>query len=317
MELGEQQSGDVLGEGLRQREPALSEGLFDASDDLRVVDRVRHVVGLSGAAVRQADFEVELDRLGDLALPFVDADLRLQAKFVQEYDIHGSAWVGSGTGSGVVAAPSGDGRGRRLYNRRMVIAAWVLAAYALGSISFAVVVSRAFRLPDPRSFGSGNPGATNVLRTGNKAAAACTLAGDALKGLIAVWLARVYAGVGSVDDPLIAAVALAVFLGHLYPVFFSFKGGKGVATALGILFALDWRLGASALAVWLAVFATTRISSLSALTAAVTAPLVAWSTFGRGWVTGAVIPLSMLVLWRHRANIANLLSGSEPKARGR
>jgi acyl phosphate:glycerol-3-phosphate acyltransferase len=199
----------------------------------------------------------------------------------------------------------------------MVIAAWVLAAYALGSIAFAVVVSRAFRLPDPRSFGSGNPGATNVLRTGNKWAAACTLAGDALKGWAAVWLARAYSGAASVDDPTVAAVAVAVFLGHLYPVFFSFKGGKGVATALGILFALDWRLGGAALGVWIGVFAATRISSLSALTAAVVAPLVAWSALGRGWATGAVALLAILVLWRHRANIANLLAGSEPKARRR
>jgi len=200
----------------------------------------------------------------------------------------------------------------------MITAVWVLAAYALGSISFAVVVSRAFSLPDPRTFGSGNPGATNVLRSGNKLAAAMTLAGDAAKGFVAVWLARQFAqSAGGLDEAAVAGVAVAVFLGHLYPVFFAFKGGKGVATAVGILFALDWRIGLSALVVWLAVFAGTRISSLSALCAAVAAPVFAWSLLGAGWRSAAVVLLALLVLWRHRANIANLLRGNEPRARGR
>ena len=204
-----------------------------------------------------------------------------------------------------------------MYNRRMITAVWVLAAYALGSISFAVVVSRAFALPDPRTFGSGNPGATNVLRSGNKLAAAMTLAGDAAKGFVAVWLARRFGQGGGIDEAAIAAAAVAVFLGHLYPVFFSFKGGKGVATAVGILFALDWRIGLGALVVWLAVFAGTRISSLSALCASVAAPVFAWSLLGAGWRAGAVTLLALLVLWRHRANIANLLQGNEPRARDR
>jgi len=186
-----------------------------------------------------------------------------------------------------------------------------IAAYLLGSVSFALVVSRAFRLPDPRSFGSGNPGATNVLRSGNKLAAALTLAGDALKGFVAVALVAEYGPRFGIDHSGVALAALAAFLGHLFPVWFGFKGGKGVATALGILFALDTMLGGICLATWLAVFALTRISSVSALTATALAPVAAWVRLGRGPVFFVVLLIAVLVVLRHRSNIAKLLQGNE------
>ena len=146
-----------------------------------------------------------------------------------------------------------------------------LLAYLVGSIPFAVIVSRAMGLPDPRSFGSGNPGATNVLRSGNKAAAVLTLAGDALKGWVPVW-AAIELGLG---DPVVAVVALAAFLGHVFSVWLRFKGGKGVATAAGAIVALDWRVGAAALVTWVAVVLATRYSSLGSLVAAIVAPAAA------------------------------------------
>ncbi len=187
----------------------------------------------------------------------------------------------------------------------------LLAAYLIGSISFAILVSRIYGLPDPRSFGSGNPGATNVLRTGRKAAAALTLAGDAAKGALAValaaWVAARY-GLPGWTAPL---AALAVFTGHVWPVFFGFQGGKGVATALGALLALDPWLGLACLATWLAVFTLARISSLSALTAAALAPLYAWWLGQDAALTGAVLLLTALIFWRHAPNIRKLLRGEE------
>ncbi len=191
----------------------------------------------------------------------------------------------------------------------------LVAAYLLGSISFAILVARAYGLPDPRSHGSGNPGATNMLRTGKKAAAALTLIGDALKGYLAVWLAQwAMARYGlPVYTPYLAA--LAAFLGHLFPVFFGFRGGKGVATALGVLLALDARLGGLTVLTWLVVFAITRVSSLSALVAATLAPIYAWFLLGRGaeagFLAGILAILSVLVLIRHQSNIRKLLSGEE------
>ena len=151
----------------------------------------------------------------------------------------------------------------------------ILAAYCLGSVSFAVLVSKLMRLPDPRSYGSKNPGATNVLRTGSKVAAALTLLGDAGKGAVAVWLASYF------TDQLAAQSALAAFLGHLYPVFHRFQGGKGVATAAGVLLALDWRIGAGTIATWLIIALFLRYSSLAALVAALFAPLA--TAFLLGW----------------------------------
>jgi glycerol-3-phosphate acyltransferase PlsY len=197
----------------------------------------------------------------------------------------------------------------------LILAICIIISYLLGSISFAILVAKAYGLPDPRSHGSGNPGATNMLRTGKKSAAVLTLIGDALKGYLAVFLAQwITTGYGlPVYVPYLAA--LAAFLGHLYPVFFRFKGGKGVATALGVLLALDIRLGAMAIATWLIVFAVTRISSLSALVAAVLAPVYGYYLLGRGpetrFLAAILAVLSLLVLARHRANIHKLLSGEE------
>jgi glycerol-3-phosphate acyltransferase PlsY len=192
----------------------------------------------------------------------------------------------------------------------MMTLAFVVCAYLLGSVSFAVLMSRVFALPDPRTYGSQNPGATNVLRSGKKSAAALTLLGDAAKGTVAVLLAQHFAA-GS--TALIALVALAVFLGHLFPVFLRFKGGKGVATALGVLLALNLWLGLAALATWLLVALVFRLSSLSALLAAAATPIYAiLLTMPREYVLVSAV-LSLLLIWRHKSNIQNLLAGKESK----
>jgi len=186
-----------------------------------------------------------------------------------------------------------------------------VVAYLLGSISFAVVVSRAFALPDPHEYGSRNPGATNVLRTGNRKAALLTLLGDGLKGFVAVFLAlRVapWLGAGEWAAP---AAALAVFLGHIFPVFHRFAGGKGVATAAGILFALYWPLALALTIVWLTMAFGFKISSLAALTTAVLMPLGMFYVFGAAPVTLVCLAIAVLLFWRHRANIAQLFAGGE------
>ncbi len=197
----------------------------------------------------------------------------------------------------------------------LILAVTLATAYLLGSIAFAVLVAKAYGLPDPRSHGSGNPGATNMLRTGHKPAAALTLLGDALKGAIAVWLAQwatTHYGL-PVYTPYLAA--LAAFLGHLFPVFFGFKGGKGVATALGVLIALDIRLGGLCILTWLVIFGITRVSSLSALVAATLAPVYGYYLLGHGpetkYLAGILATLSLLVLLRHHSNIRKLISGEE------
>jgi len=186
----------------------------------------------------------------------------------------------------------------------------VLMAYLIGSISFAVVVSRLMGLPDPHSYGSGNPGATNVLRTGSKAAAVLTLLGDAAKGYVAVILARALVGV-DIDSWVLPAVAMATFLGHVFPVFHGFKGGKGVATALGILLAINWVLGLTTLATWLIVAVFLRYSSLAALITALFSPVYFVFLFGIQPMALAILLMSVLLIWRHRANIKNLLNGTE------
>ncbi len=188
-----------------------------------------------------------------------------------------------------------------------------VGSYLLGSISFAVIVSRVFGLPDPRSYGSNNPGATNVLRTGNKLAAALTLLGDALKGWLAVAITANAAPVLGLGEVHIALAGLFVFLGHLFPVFYQFKGGKGVATALGVLLALDWRVGSAAAMLWLLLFALTRTSSLAALSATAATPIVAYYFRGGDLRTGMILLLALLVIWRHKKNIARLLSGRETR----
>lgn len=196
----------------------------------------------------------------------------------------------------------------------------ILAAYLIGSISFAVVISRLMGLPNPHDYGSGNPGATNVLRTGSKKAAALTLLGDAAKGGFALWLAHRLIASGTVfieDDAqmVLAAVALAAFLGHVYPIFFRFRGGKGVATAAGILLVMSPLLGGVVLGAWLLVALVTRYSSLAAVIASLSAPLVAAVLFGRGWYTLTVLAMSLMLLWRHRGNIARLRAGTESRIR--
>lgn len=189
--------------------------------------------------------------------------------------------------------------------------AFVAIAYLIGSVSFAVVVSRVFRLPDPYSYGSGNPGATNVLRTGNRLAAALTLAGDGAKGWLAVWLAQKLGPSFGVAEWTLAAVMLAVFVGHLFPVFHRFKGGKGVATAAGILLALHWPLVLALVVVWLVMAYGFRISSLAALSAAALAPLGAFYVYGNSPVAWALVPIALLIFWRHRENIRKVIAGQE------
>ena len=192
---------------------------------------------------------------------------------------------------------------------------FVFVAYLVGSISFAVVVSWGFGLPDPHTYGSGNPGATNVLRTGKKAAAVLTLLGDAAKGAIALWLARRLAPDFDVGEITLAAVAFAAFLGHLFPVYFRFKGGKGVSTAAGILLALDLRIAGVVLLVWLLVVIASRYSSLGAIIAALAAPVATVYFLGWGPFAWMVLAMTALLLWRHRANIGRLMNGSESRIR--
>jgi glycerol-3-phosphate acyltransferase PlsY len=188
-----------------------------------------------------------------------------------------------------------------------------LLAYLLGSLSFAVIVSKAMRLDDPRSYGSGNPGATNVLRSGNKVAAILTLLLDALKGVVAVLLARWFTRHLGYADGSVALAGLFAFLGHLYPVFFRFQGGKGVATAAGVLLALNPWVGLASLATWLAVAILTRYSSLAALATALLAPLYLHLLHGHSQGVIAVAVMSVLLIWRHRSNISKLLNGTESK----
>jgi acyl phosphate:glycerol-3-phosphate acyltransferase len=194
----------------------------------------------------------------------------------------------------------------------MATIVFAVAAYFIGSLSFAVIVSRSFGLPDPHSYGSGNPGATNVLRTGRKLAAALTLAGDTGKGALAVLLARHFAADYGVGMSGIALVALAVFLGHVYPLFFRFKGGKGVATALGILCALNLWLGLATLASWLVVVLFFRMVSLASIIAAVFAPLyTAWLFGTTSPLLPGVLAIALLLVYRHKENIQRLLAGKE------
>jgi glycerol-3-phosphate acyltransferase PlsY len=195
----------------------------------------------------------------------------------------------------------------------MTLVALALVAYLIGSIPFAVIVSRLFGLPDPRSYGSGNPGATNVLRTGRKAAAALTLAGDAAKG----WLAVFAAGHLAPDnaDMAVAVAAVAVALGHMYSVFLRLKGGKGVATAVGVLLATDLYIAAGAIATWIIIAFFFRISSLAALVAAAFVPFFSFFLYGMNRLAVepavALTIVSLLLVWRHRVNIRNLLAGTE------
>ena len=183
----------------------------------------------------------------------------------------------------------------------------IFAGYLLGSLSSAIIVCKLMRLPDPRTLGSNNPGATNVLRFGGKKAAAIVLLGDILKGVIAVVVARMLGA----ETLVVAASGFAAFIGHLYPVFFGFKGGKGVATAFGVFATLNWMVGIALVATWLLIAKVFKISSLAALITAVLAPLYIWLlTHDNDWTIMGVV-VSVLLIWRHRSNIQNLLGGTE------
>ena len=188
-----------------------------------------------------------------------------------------------------------------------------LLAYLLGSLSFAVIVSSVMGLNDPRSYGSKNPGATNVLRSGNKVAAVVTLLLDGLKGWLPVVLVKWFGADYGLGDGTVAAVGLAAFIGHLYPVFFQFKGGKGVATAAGVLLAFNPLLGALTLLTWIIIAVFFRYSSLAAIVCAAFAPLYQLLIWGPGWVAMAIVVMSLLLVWRHAANIQKLLAGTESK----
>ncbi|MDI1258871.1 glycerol-3-phosphate 1-O-acyltransferase PlsY [Aquabacterium sp.] len=191
----------------------------------------------------------------------------------------------------------------------LVTAVAAVLSYLVGSLSFAVIVSRLFGLSDPRTYGSGNPGATNVLRSGHKGAAILTLLFDALKGYVPVAIAQRM----GMDQTTVTLVGLAAFLGHLWPIFFRFEGGKGVATAAGVLLAFEPTLGGLVLAVWLLMAVVFRYSSLAALAASLAAPVIQWQLMGISTMTIGVAIMSALLIWRHAANIRKLLAGQESK----
>ncbi|HQU62730.1 MAG: glycerol-3-phosphate 1-O-acyltransferase PlsY [Nitrosomonas sp.] len=195
----------------------------------------------------------------------------------------------------------------------MTLLAFILVAYLIGSIPFALIASWIFRLPDPRTYGSKNPGATNVLRSGKKSAAVLTLIGDAGKGWLAIALAQSQAAVWHLGDEAVAVAALAVFIGHIFPVFLRFQGGKGVATAVGVLLGLKVLLGLLAIATWIAVAVISRYSSLSALIAALLSPVYAYLIFNASLHTLTVSLMALLLIWRHQSNIVNLLTGKESR----
>jgi glycerol-3-phosphate acyltransferase PlsY len=191
----------------------------------------------------------------------------------------------------------------------LLVPAAIVGAYLLGSVPFAVICSRIFGLADPRSYGSGNPGATNVLRSGNKAAAVLTLLGDGAKGWLAVFLAQHY----MLSNVAVGLIALAVFFGHLFPIFLKFRGGKGVATAAGVLLALDWTLGLGTLGIWLLTVTFSRYSSLGALFAAAGAPMLAAMLWGGNFLMLTVGVISMALISKHWQNLQRLLAGTEPR----
>lgn len=196
----------------------------------------------------------------------------------------------------------------------MILGLWLLCAYLIGSIPFAVVVSKLFGLQDPRSYGSGNPGATNVLRSGNKSAAILTLIGDAAKGWFAIWLGQKLLGAD-----VVALTAICVFLGHLYPVFLQFKGGKGVATAVGVILAIEPVLALCSLIIWILTALISKMSSLAALISALCAPVLFYLGGAYGlWIAktsniAALVFISLMLIYRHRANISRILNGTESK----
>lgn len=191
----------------------------------------------------------------------------------------------------------------------MIALACAIGGYLAGSIPFAVLVSRAMRLPDPRTYGSGNIGATNVLRSGNRIAALATLIGDAAKGWVAVLVARSL----GLPAEMVALVGIAAYLGHVFPVWLGFRGGKGVATGAGVLIAFDWRVGLAVIVVWLAMAVASRYSSLAGMVAALFAPVATWYMLGSGPYLLAVVAMSVVLIARHRENIRKLARGEESR----
>lgn len=191
----------------------------------------------------------------------------------------------------------------------ILVIGFALFGYLLGSVSTAIITCKLMGLADPRTVGSNNPGATNVLREGGKKAAAITLFGDMLKGLVPVLIAVLMA----MPEQVIAAAGVSAFLGHLYPLYYGFKGGKGVATILGVLLGIHWQLGLGTIAIWLTMAFTFRYSSLSALVAAAGSPALSWFITGSQVITISVAVMAIILIWRHRSNIRNLLSGKEDK----
>lgn len=191
----------------------------------------------------------------------------------------------------------------------ILILGFTLFGYLIGSVSTAIITCKLMGLPDPRTVGSNNPGATNVLREGGKKAAVITLLGDMLKGLLPVLVAVII----NAPDAVIAATGLAAFLGHLYPIYYAFKGGKGVATLLGVLMGIHWLVGLGTIIIWLAMAFSFRYSSLSALIAALCAPILVWQITDAQFTTIGTVIMTILLYWRHRSNIRNLLTGDEDK----
>lgn len=199
-------------------------------------------------------------------------------------------------------------------NVKMLTLLMMVLSYLIGSLSFAVIVSKILGMADPRSYGSGNPGATNVLRSGRKIAAILTLLGDALKGWLAVIIAMyVQETVSYSSSVMVALCAVFVLVGHMWPIFFQFKGGKGVATAVGILLALSWQTALICFLIWLLVAVVFRISSLAALVATILSPIVAYFFIPEFWLLGSIFVIALLVFYRHKNNIQKLISGQESK----
>ena len=278
-----------LGKLLDQREVAIVEGRPDASDHFSIVDCISDLPRARTAAGIDCNLQVELNRLRNLMLPGIDANQCVEPELCDEDSVHGQA------------------ADCRIATMNLIVV--TVAAYLIGSVSFAVWVSRVFALPDPRSYGSGNPGATNVLRTGRKVAAALTLAGDAGKGWLAVYIAGRYGTGPEISE---AAACVGVVLGHIFPVFHRFVGGKGVSTAAGALLALNIWLGLGTIATWIIVAAVLRISSLAALVAAFFAPVCTAILFSamHAFFWGVLV-VAALLLVRHTGNIANLVAGTE------
>lgn len=300
LEIHEDHLRDVFGERFQQQKMLVLQVGGNALDDFAVIDGIANIVGLTGAMRIEADVDIEIERLRLLLFPFVEPDPRGSAQFANKNNVHERFSFFDDAYCRVAAMTNS------------FIA--VLIAYLIGSLSFAVIVSKLFGLPDPHTYGSGNPGATNVLRTGKKAAALLTLIGDGAKGWFAVWLAQKFAADFQLGPITLACVAIAVFLGHLFPVFFKFLGGKGVATAAGILLAINVWLGLATLATWIIIAVFFRYSSLAALVSSIFAPFYTFFLFGvSSPYLFAVIAMCALLVWRHKENITKLMNGTESK----